>query len=95
MKLTISHHKYAIRKVMAEFVGVALLVIFGAGAACQVVLSTNPGVAPSERGVSTPIPLVMPRDSQRFRSRSFRSISDGRSVSLRVPGSALVCLKDT
>lgn len=35
---------------MAEFVGVALLVVFGAGAACQVVLSTNTGVSPSERG---------------------------------------------
>jgi glycerol uptake facilitator-like aquaporin len=64
MMLTVSHHRGAIREVTAEFIGVALLVIFGAGAACQVVLSTNPGVSPSERGVSTPTPLVMPRDSQ-------------------------------
>jgi aquaglyceroporin related protein len=50
MKLAISHHRSAIREFMAEFVGVAILVIFGAGAACEVVLSTNPSVAPSERG---------------------------------------------
>lgn len=37
---------------MAEFVGVALLVIFGAGTACQVVLSTNPSVSASERAAS-------------------------------------------
>ncbi|KIK07086.1 hypothetical protein K443DRAFT_87926 [Laccaria amethystina LaAM-08-1] len=43
MMLTVSHHRGAIREVTAEFIGVALLVIFGAGAACQVVLSTNPG----------------------------------------------------
>lgn len=95
MVLKISDRRCAIREVMAEFVGVALLVVFGAGAACQVVLSTNTGVSPSERGVSTPTPLVMPRDSQRFRSRFFRSTSDGQSVSLWVPGLAVAYLEDT
>lgn len=38
---------------MAEFTGVAILVIFGAGVDCQVVLSSNTGVASSQKGVST------------------------------------------
>lgn len=42
--------RHAIREPMAEFFGVALLIIFGAGSACQVVLSTNPDVASSARG---------------------------------------------
>nr|I1Z8E9.1 RecName: Full=Aquaporin-7-1 [Laccaria bicolor]AFJ15559.1 putative aquaporin 5 [Laccaria bicolor] len=42
--------RHAIRMPMAEFFGVALLIIFGAGSACQVVLSTNPNVASSDRG---------------------------------------------
>jgi len=42
--------RHAIRKPMAEFFGVALLIIFGSGSACQVVLSTNPNVASSARG---------------------------------------------
>ncbi|KIK07148.1 hypothetical protein K443DRAFT_217541 [Laccaria amethystina LaAM-08-1] len=42
--------RHAIRKPMAEFFGVALLIIFGAGSACQVVLSTNPNVTSFARG---------------------------------------------
>lgn len=37
---------------MAEFFGVMLLVIFGAGAACQVVLSSSTAVAATPKGVS-------------------------------------------
>ena len=37
---------------MAEFIGVAVFVAFGAGVDCQVSLSTNPGVASSPKGVS-------------------------------------------
>ncbi|TFK29522.1 aquaporin [Coprinopsis marcescibilis] len=40
----------AIREPMAEFIGTALLVIFGAGSACSVVLSTNRDVASSNKG---------------------------------------------
>lgn len=38
---------------MAEFTGVAVLIIFGAGVDCQVVLSSNTGVASSQKGVCT------------------------------------------
>ncbi|KAJ2922937.1 hypothetical protein H1R20_g14195, partial [Candolleomyces eurysporus] len=39
-----------IREPMAEFFGVALLVIFGAGAGASVVLSSNPGVSSANKG---------------------------------------------
>ncbi|KAJ2919660.1 hypothetical protein MD484_g709, partial [Candolleomyces efflorescens] len=47
-----TYRKYLsyIREPMAEFFGVALLVIFGAGAGASVVLSSNPGVASSAKG---------------------------------------------
>ena len=41
-----------IREPFAEFLGVAILIIFGAGVDCQVVLSGNTAVAPSQKGVS-------------------------------------------
>lgn len=41
-----------IREPAAEFLGTAILVIFGTGAQCQVLLSSNPGVASSPKGVS-------------------------------------------
>ena len=37
---------------MAEFAGVAVFVIMGTGADCQVVLSTNSAIASSQKGVS-------------------------------------------
>ena len=40
------------REPMAEFAGVAVFVLIGTGADCQVVLSTNTAVASSPRGVS-------------------------------------------
>ena len=40
-----------IREPAAEFFGVMILIIFGTGVDCQVVLSSNPGVASSQRGV--------------------------------------------
>jgi aquaglyceroporin related protein len=39
------------REYAAEFLGVMILVIFGNGVDCQVVLSTNAGVASSPKGV--------------------------------------------
>ncbi|KJA25311.1 hypothetical protein HYPSUDRAFT_422260 [Hypholoma sublateritium FD-334 SS-4] len=39
-----------IRQPMAEFAGVAIFVMFGTAVDCQVVLSTNPGVAASPKG---------------------------------------------
>ncbi|KAF8180117.1 aquaporin-like protein [Pholiota molesta] len=42
--------RYVIREPMAEFLGVAVFIIFGAGADCSVVLSTNPNVASSHKG---------------------------------------------
>lgn len=41
-----------LREPVAEFLGVAILIIFGAGVDCQVVLSMNSGVVPFPRGVS-------------------------------------------
>ena len=38
---------------MAEFFGVAVFVFFGTGVDCQVVLSTNKGVASAPKGVRT------------------------------------------
>lgn len=81
--LTFAHHRHAIREPMAEFFGVALLIIFGAGSACQVVLSTNPDVASSARGVSTPPDLF------RFWftkvSQSFLSINFGWAIGMSQP----------
>ncbi|KAF8153161.1 aquaporin-like protein [Crassisporium funariophilum] len=42
--------RLAIREPLAEFIGVAIFVIFGAGADCQVVLSTDPNVTSSHKG---------------------------------------------
>jgi aquaglyceroporin related protein len=42
-----------LREAAAEFTGVMILTIFGTGVVCQVVLSSNPAVAPSPKGVST------------------------------------------
>ncbi|KZT67246.1 major intrinsic protein superfamily membrane channel protein [Daedalea quercina L-15889] len=39
-----------LREPMAEFFGVMILIIFGAGVDCQVVLSANTSVAPSAKG---------------------------------------------
>jgi len=39
-----------LREPMAEFFGVMILIIFGAGVDCQVTLSGNTGVAPSQKG---------------------------------------------
>lgn len=41
-----------LREPMAEFAGVMILIVFGVGVDCQVVLSGNPGVAASAKGVS-------------------------------------------
>ena len=40
------------REPMAEFAGVAVFLIIGTGADCQVVLSTNPAISSSPKGVS-------------------------------------------
>ncbi|KAF9461504.1 putative aquaporin 4 [Collybia nuda] len=40
----------AFREPAAEFLGTAILVIFGTGVQCQVLLSSNPGVASSPKG---------------------------------------------
>jgi aquaglyceroporin related protein len=41
----------AIREYAAEFLGVMILIIFGNGVNCQVVLSTNTSVTSSPKGV--------------------------------------------
>lgn len=45
-------HSEIIREPMAEFFGVMILIIFGNGVDCQVVLSGNTAVASSPKGVS-------------------------------------------
>jgi len=42
--------RWYIREPAAEFLGTMILIIFGAGVDCQVVLSANPGVASSQKG---------------------------------------------
>ncbi|KAG6878847.1 hypothetical protein C0992_007156 [Termitomyces sp. T32_za158] len=44
-------YKQMLREPMAEFFGVMILIIFGNGVDCQVVLSGNPGVAASPKGL--------------------------------------------
>lgn len=46
---------------MAEFFGVMILIIFGAGVDCQVVLSSDTAVAPSQKGVRCLSPPSSPR----------------------------------
>ncbi|KAF8062202.1 major intrinsic protein superfamily membrane channel protein [Lyophyllum atratum] len=43
-------YKQMLREPMAEFAGVMILIIFGVGVDCQVVLSTSPGVAAGHKG---------------------------------------------
>ncbi|GLB38207.1 putative MIP aquaporin (TC 1.A.8) family protein [Lyophyllum shimeji] len=47
---TWARYRALIREPVAEFLGVCMLIIFGAGVDCQVVLSTNPNVASSPKG---------------------------------------------
>lgn len=44
--------RYDYREYLAEFLGTAILVIFGTAVDCQVTLSANPLVAPGPKGVS-------------------------------------------
>ena len=46
------HYSELIREPAAEFFGVMILIIFGAGVDCQVVLSANTNVASTPKGVS-------------------------------------------
>lgn len=46
------HNSEYLREPFAEFLGVAILILFGDGVVCQVVLSANTGVAPTPKGVS-------------------------------------------
>ncbi|KAJ7057093.1 major intrinsic protein superfamily membrane channel protein [Mycena amicta] len=43
-------YRQIIREAAAEFTGVAILIIFGTGVVCQVVLSALPSVAPASKG---------------------------------------------
>jgi len=45
-----SRYRAFLREPFAEFLGVAILIIFGNGVDCQVVLSANPKVASSQKG---------------------------------------------
>ncbi|KAJ7432757.1 major intrinsic protein superfamily membrane channel protein [Mycena galericulata] len=45
-----SKYRLMLREYAAEFLGVCILIIFGTGVDCQVVLSSVPGVAPAQRG---------------------------------------------
>ncbi|KAF8887185.1 aquaporin [Infundibulicybe gibba] len=45
-----SRYREMIREPFAEFLGVAILIIFGTGVVCQVVLSSSTDVAPSPKG---------------------------------------------
>ncbi|KAJ6469522.1 aquaporin-like protein [Mycena sanguinolenta] len=46
----LSRHRDTLREYVAEFLGVAILVIFGAGVNCQVLLSSASGVSSSPKG---------------------------------------------
>ncbi|KAJ6584176.1 major intrinsic protein superfamily membrane channel protein [Mycena vulgaris] len=45
-----SKYRLMMREYVAEFLGVCILIIFGTGVDCQVVLSSVTGVAPSQKG---------------------------------------------
>lgn len=51
LRSTIIRQRQIVREPAAEFLGVMILIIFGNGVDCQVVLSGNPGVASSSKGV--------------------------------------------
>ena len=42
----------SLKEYFAEFFGVMFIVFFGSGVGCQVVLTGNPGIASSPKGVS-------------------------------------------
>lgn len=54
----LSRVRETMREPMAEFAGVALLVIFGLGVNCQATLSTNPGVASAPKGDPASVTLA-------------------------------------
>lgn len=64
---------------MAEFLGVAILIIFGAGVDCQVVLSGNSKVAPSPKGVSKHLHLLG-TSLNYFFSKDYLSLNFGWAV---------------
>ncbi|KAG6914093.1 hypothetical protein DXG01_002457 [Tephrocybe rancida] len=47
---TWSRYRAKIREPVSEFLGTCILIIFGTGVNCQVTLSSNPGVAASQKG---------------------------------------------
>ncbi|KAJ7512557.1 putative aquaporin 4 [Mycena galericulata] len=47
---TVSRYRDTLREYFAEFLGVAVLIVFGAGVNCQVLLSSASGVASSPKG---------------------------------------------
>lgn len=56
LEINVQHRPY-LREPAAEFLGTMILIIFGTGVDCQVVLSSNPGVASSQKGVSSVVPF--------------------------------------
>lgn len=46
-----------LKEPLAEFFGTMILIIFGNGVDCQVVLSANPNVASSPKGVCTKLTI--------------------------------------
>jgi len=78
--MALTRSRQMIREPAAEFFGVMIIIIFGNGVDCQVVLSGDPGVASSAHGVC--ICHVQPLEhllSDRFRT-SYPSTSVGPSV---------------
>lgn len=67
-------HRAFIREPFAEFLGVAILIMFGNGVNCQVVLSVNPNVTPSPKGVRISISWHLPIKALKLQRIICRSI---------------------
>jgi hypothetical protein len=91
--LTVHTFRSIIAEPAAEFLGVMILIIFGNGVDCQVVLSTNTGVAPSPKGVSSltssPVFTNLLLRFPVFRT-TYLSTSDGQSERAWASGSVVV-----
>ncbi len=84
-----------LREPVAEFFGVMILIIFGAGVDCQVVLSANTGVASSPKGVSASDASLSIACSPVGNRTTYLSTSAGRSAPLWAYGSLQASLEAT
>lgn len=87
-------YRLIIREAAAEFIAVAIMIIFGNGVDCQAVLSMNTGVAPFPRGVRSSTASVGRGDSPRMIRTGYHSPLAGLLASPSLCTSLVVFLAD-